>query len=84
MSDDARTLVAEETGVPVDLLTGDDEDALREQATALLAYRDSAPPRPRGPRADPSQGATGRPVPFTAAEIARAEYERRHGPRADG
>ena len=45
----ARLTVAAETGVPADLLRGQDEDELREHAEALVAYA--------GARATPDFGA---------------------------
>lgn len=79
---DARYRVAAETGVPADLIAGDDEDAMRAFAEAVLAYCDSAPPRRPRLRPDLTQGATGRAVKHTAHEIALAAIERRHGRRA--
>ena len=48
----ARLTVAAETGVPADLLRGQDEDELREHAEALVAYA--------GARATPDFGAGNR------------------------
>jgi hypothetical protein len=52
----ARSAIAAETAVPVDLITGDDEDAMRAAAKAAVAWRDAAV------AAATPQPATGRPV----------------------
>lgn len=73
----ARYKVAAETGIPADLITGDDEDAMRSFAEALKAFRGEQPTPKTGPKPDPSQGPKA-PVKKSASEIARADYERRH------
>ncbi len=59
----ARYKVAATTGVPADLLTGDDEDAISDHAARLIAWRDASAPQapvdPR-PRGDVGQGVRGR------------------------
>lgn len=57
----ARYKVAATTGVPADLLTGDDEEAIGDHAARLIAWRDASAPQqapldPR-PRGDVGQGA---------------------------
>jgi hypothetical protein len=58
----ARYKVAATTGVPADLLSGADEDAISDHAARLIAWRDAsaptqqAPADPR-PRGDVGQGA---------------------------
>lgn len=46
--DAARAKVAERTGVPASLITGDDEEAMEGSAKALLAW--AKPSAPRAPR----------------------------------
>lgn len=41
-----RTKVATETGVPISLLSGETEDACREQAVAILAFKNTQPQYP--------------------------------------
>lgn len=59
----SRYKVAATTGVPADLLSGADEDAIGDHAARLIAWRDaSAPPLPADlrPRGDVGQGVRGR------------------------
>ena len=53
-----RADVAQETGVPANLLTGNTEDELRASAAALLAFRGEST-TPRAPKPDPNQGRGG-------------------------
>jgi ABC-type transporter Mla subunit MlaD len=59
----ARYKVAATTGVPADLLSGADEDAISDHAARLIAWRDASAPQtptdPR-PRGDVGQGVRGR------------------------
>lgn len=65
----ARYKVAAEKGVDADLLTGNDEAAMRAAADKLLAWRGD--PKPAVPKPDPAQGA--RPgISDIDAEIAEA------------
>lgn len=69
----ARYKVASEKGVDADLLTGNDEDAMRAAADKLLAWRGD--PKPQVPKPDPAQGA--RPgVTDIDAEIEEAQKKR--------
>jgi len=69
----ARYKVAAEKGVDADLLTGDDEAAMRAAADKLLAWRGDV--KPVVPKPDPAQGA--RPGESDIdAEIATATKER--------
>lgn len=69
----ARYKVAAEKGVDADLLTGNDEAAMRAAADKLLAWRGD--PKPAVPKPDPAQGA--RPgVSDIDAEIAEAQKAR--------
>jgi hypothetical protein len=69
----ARYKVAAEKGVDADLLTGNDEDAMRAAADKLLAWRGD--PKPAVPKPDPAQGA--RPgVTDIDAEIKEAQDKR--------
>lgn len=54
----ARERVSAETGVPVNLIAGDDEDAMREfaQAVAKFAKPDPAPKAPRAGTYAPAAG----------------------------
>lgn len=46
-----RTRVAAETGIPVEVLHGDDEDTIRAAATRVLEWRQSnTPPKPPAPK----------------------------------
>lgn len=79
-----RSSIAAETQVPVDLITGDDEDAMRTAAKAAVAWRDAAvaaaaPPAPAGrpvrvldPAALASGAAAGTGGPTTGKERAAA------------
>jgi hypothetical protein len=69
----ARYKVAAEKGVDAELLTGNDEAAMRVAADKLLAWRGD--PKPAVPKPDPAQGA--RPgVSDIDAEIAEAQKAR--------
>jgi len=69
----ARYKVAAEKGVDAELLTGNDEAAMRTAADKLLAWRGD--PKPAVPKPDPAQGA--RPgVSDIDAEIAEAQKAR--------
>lgn len=60
-----REKVAKETGVPIDLLTGEDEESCKKQAEAILAFA-----KPAGyPGAKPNKGST-QPMTQTDAEMA--------------
>lgn len=50
-----RASVAADTGIPAALLTGDDEEALRASAEALIAFRGEQAKTPKGPHV-PSEG----------------------------
>lgn len=50
-----RAEVAAETGVPVDLVHGSDEQEMREYVSKLVAFRSEAQ-SPRSPKPDPLQG----------------------------
>ncbi len=84
-----RTTVALETGLPANLaslLTGD-EEAMREQAKALIEFRGTATPPPKTPVVpDPSQGPRDRDAKPSAADegraAARARAERRSGKKS--
>lgn len=73
----AKYRVAAETGIPADLIFGEDEDAMRAYAERLKAFRGEAPTK-TPPKPDPSQGPKGEANKRTAAEIAKADYQRRH------
>ena len=73
----AKYRVAAETGIPADLIFGEDEDAMRAYADRLKAFRGEAPTK-TPPKPDPSQGPKGEANKRTAAEIAKADYQRRH------
>ncbi|WP_348239914.1 hypothetical protein [Salmonella enterica] len=63
------------------MLTGDDEEAMEEQAKKLLAHiAPSAPPKTT-PKPDPSQGGSGGTKKVSAADEGRAEAQRRYGNR---
>lgn len=77
----ARYRVAHETSLPTALLSllNGDEDQMREQAKALIAFKGETPaPVRRTPAPDPSQGGgTGDRVKPSAADEGRAEAQRR-------
>lgn len=52
-----RYSIAAETGIPANLLNGDDEEAMRGHAERLKAFVETQ--RPSTPKPDPSQGARG-------------------------
>ena len=63
---DLRAKVAEETGVPANLLTGTTEDDMREQASAILEYA-----KPSGyPNVRDAGEATGKGKPTTRQQFA--------------
>lgn len=51
-----RDKIAEEVGVPAELVSGDDEEGMRANATRLKAWNEDAT-GPRVPKKDPGQGA---------------------------
>lgn len=65
-----RAEVANESGVPASLLIGDTEEALRESAAALLAYKGTAP---KAPTSD-GQGTVGKPISTSAGQVTEAEF----------
>lgn len=74
----ARYRIAADTGLPVDLaemLTGEDEEAMAEQAKKLL--KRLAPTKQAPPKPDPSQGGSGGQQRASAADEGRAEAQRR-------
>jgi hypothetical protein len=81
----ARFRVAASTGLPADLaemLTGNDEEAMEEQAKKLLARLVPAKPERQTPvKPDPSQGGSGGQKKVSAADEGRAEAQRRYGNR---
>jgi hypothetical protein len=75
----ARYRVAHETSLPTALLSllNGDEDQMREQAKALLAFKgEAAPPKPK-PIPDPTQGGSGGNSKVSAADEGKAEAQRR-------
>lgn len=74
----ARYKVAAETGVPADLLQGDDEDAMREFAKRLAEFRGEQ--KKDAPKPDRSQGGRDDKKP-SPRDLGRAEAERRYGNR---
>lgn len=79
----ARYKVAHETSLPSALLSllNGDEDTMREQAKALIAFKgEAAPPKPK-PLPDPSQGGSGGSTKPSAADEGRAEAQRRAAAR---
>lgn len=75
----ARYKVASETGIPAALIHGDDEDAMRDFAEALKAFKGETPPvvKPK-PKPDPTQGGgNGGGSKPSAADEGKAEAQRR-------
>ncbi len=75
----ARYKVAHETSLPSALLSllNGDEEQMREQAKALIAFKgESAPPKPK-PIPDPSQGGSGGSTKPSKADEGREEAQRR-------
>ncbi|MDT8915751.1 hypothetical protein [Amycolatopsis sp. PS_44_ISF1] len=72
----AKYKVAAETGLPADLLVGDDEDSIRDFAKKLAEFK-GVTPKTAPPKPDPSQGGTGGKSKPTAADEGRAEAARR-------
>jgi hypothetical protein len=68
--------VAAETGLPADLLVGDDEDAIREYAKKLAEFK-GVTPKTQPPKPDPSQGGTGTPQKPSARDAGLDEARRR-------
>ena len=56
---DARDKAAKETGVPVDLITGETEDACMAQAKALASWRGETPKYPSVPDSGETARVTG-------------------------
>ncbi len=77
----ARYRVAHETSLPAALLSllNGDEDTMREQAKALLAFKGETPPKERkAPIPDPTQGGgNGTGSKMSAADEGREEAKRR-------
>lgn len=75
----ARYKVAAETGLPADLLVGDDEDAMRAYAERLAEFTKAAKPKAAAPKADPSQGPKGSDNRVSQAELGKAAARARFG-----
>ena len=67
-----RSDIARTKGVPVELLTGSDEETLTAQADTLLAFKGTAP---AAPSAD-GQGKQGDPVSAGVRQLTRDEFNR--------
>ncbi len=79
----ARYKVAAETGVPAHLLNGDDEDAMRDHAKALIEFRGQQAPKNHSMKPDPTQGGTGDSGKRRSArDDGLAEARRRFGPKS--
>lgn len=74
----ARYRVAAETGLPAELIVGDDEDAMKAYAEKLKAFAGDKAPQTKSPKPDPSQGNRTGPKP-SAADAGRAEAQKRFG-----
>jgi hypothetical protein len=72
----AKYKVAAETGLPADLLVGEDEDSIRDYAKKLAEFK-GVTPKATAPKPDPSQGGTGGKQKPSAAEAGLDEARRR-------
>lgn len=78
----SRFAVAAETGIPADLIVGDDEDSMRAYAERLKAFRgEAATGKKTPPKPDPTQGGTGGDKKVSAADAGKAEAARRFADR---
>jgi len=79
-----RSDIARTKGVPLELLTGNDETTLHAQAEALLAFR-GATPSPAGPASSGVTTPTGEPLipSFTDAQIAAMSPDEYQARKAD-
>lgn len=68
-----RSEIARTKGVPVELLTGTDEESLNAQADALLAFKGTTPAAPAAPSSQ-GQGKQGEPVSAGVKQLTREQF----------
>lgn len=71
VADKLRSDIAREKGVPIELLTGADEETLTAQADTLLAFKGTPPSTP----SSDGQGKTGDPVSSGVKQLTREDLK---------